>query len=320
MLCSVLKGAGKYLPQRILTNEEISQTLDTSDEWIQRRTGIRKRHIAAQEECTSDLAVHAARHALEEAGISPDAIDLIVVATVSPDRTVPSTAALVQGKLGISRGMAFDVNAVCSGFLYATTIADSLMKQRQATCSLVIGAETFSRLVDWSDRSTAPLFGDGAGAIILRAEEHETPTGLISSLLYADGYRWELLYTDGGPSLNQKTGVTHMQGREVFRQAVEKMADAAQAVLDQSRVSREEISWLIPHQANSRIIEAVAERLSFPMDRVLMTVDRHANTSAASIPLAIVDGFSSGKLASHQYVLYTAVGGGLTWGASLMRL
>ncbi|MDR2416888.1 MAG: ketoacyl-ACP synthase III [Holosporales bacterium] len=320
MLYSILKGAGKYLPQRIVTNAEISRTLDTSDEWIQRRTGIKQRHIAAQDEYTSDLAVRAAQQALQSAGISSDAIDLVLVATVSPDRTFPSTAALVQGKLSISRGMAFDINAVCSGFLYAVTIADALLKQRQATCALVIGAETFSRLLNWSDRTTAPLFGDGAGAIVLKAEDHETPTGVLSSLLCADGRQWELLYTDGGPSLNQKAGVTRMQGREIFRQAVEKMSVSIQDLVAQTKISLKDIAWLIPHQANARIIEAVAERLSFPIERVLITVDRHANTSAASIPLAVVDSLASGRLVPGQYVLYTAIGAGLTWGAVLMRL
>jgi 3-oxoacyl-[acyl-carrier-protein] synthase-3 len=294
--------------------------MDTSDTWIRRRTGIGERHIAAPEECTSDLAVYAAQRVFKAAGISPEAIDLVLVATVSPDRTFPSTAALVQGKLGITRGMAFDVNAACSGFLYAITLADALLKQRQATCALVIGAETFSRLLDWSDRTTAPLFGDGAGAVILKAEEHSAPAGILSSCLYADGSQWEILYTDGGPSLNQRTGVTRMQGREVFRQAIEKMLESIRYLLVQADISLDEIAWIIPHQANARIIESIAERLSFPIERVLVTVDRHANTSAASIPLAIVEGFESGKLAFGQHVLYTSIGAGLTWGASLMRL
>jgi 3-oxoacyl-[acyl-carrier-protein] synthase-3 len=303
-----------------LTNDDLSQTLETSDEWIRRRTGIRSRHIAADGVLTSDLAVEAALRALEKAEIRPEEVDLVLVATTTPDRTFPSTATIVQGKLGLAQGMAFDISAVCSGFLYATTVADTLLQQGQATCALVIGAETFSRLLDWSDRTTAPLFGDGAGAVLLRAEEQPSPTGILASRLYADGGQWSLLYTDGGPSLNQKAGVVRMQGREVFRQAVEKMVQSLQEVLQVASVPLEEITWVIPHQANLRILEAVAERMAMPMERVLVTVDHHANTSGASIPLALEEGFASGRLAAGQTLLLTAIGAGLTWGASIIRL
>jgi 3-oxoacyl-[acyl-carrier-protein] synthase-3 len=293
--------------------------METSDEWIRRRTGIRERRIAAEQELTSDLAVHAAQQALEKADIGPEAVDLVLVATVTPDRTFPSTATLVQERLGI-QGMAFDLSAACSGFLYALTVADTLLKQGQATGALVIGAETFSRLLDWSDRTTAPLFGDGAGAVFLRAEERSESTGLLASRLHADGRQWDLLYTDGGPSLNQKAGVVRMQGREIFRHAVEKMIASVQEILALSEMTLDDIAWIIPHQANIRIIEAMAEKLFFPMERVLVTVGHHANTSAASIPLSLAEGFAQNQLLPGQNLLLTAIGAGLTWGASLLRL
>ncbi|ODT70762.1 MAG: 3-oxoacyl-ACP synthase [Pelagibacterium sp. SCN 63-23] len=319
---SVIRGVGSYLPAKVLTNEELAKTVDTSDEWIQQRVGIKERHIAADGEFTSDLAVQAARAALDNAGMNVDDIDLIVVATTTPDYTFPSAATLVQMKLGMHHGFAFDIQAVCSGFVYAVTTADSYIKNGLARRVLVIGAETFSRLLDWTDRTTCVLFGDGAGAIIMERadlEEGEADRGVLSSALRSDGRHWDKLYVDGGPSTTGTTGHVHMQGPEVFRHAVGKITDVVYDSLKQAGYTVDDLDWFVPHQANRRIIDGAGAKLGLPAEKVVVTVDRHANTSAASVPLALSVAVADGRIKQGDLVMLEAMGGGFTWGASLIR-
>jgi 3-oxoacyl-[acyl-carrier-protein] synthase III len=318
---SLVAGCGGYLPDRILTNDELAQRLDTSDEWIRQRTGIAERHIAAEGQLTSDLAVAASRCALDRAGMSGSDLDLIVLATATPDLTFPATATKVQAQLGMKRGAAFDVQAVCSGFVFALSIADNAIRLGQARTALVIGAETFSRILDWEDRGTCVLFGDGAGALVLNAapEAGAGGRGVLSTHLHSDGTQHDILYVDGGPSATRSTGYLRMEGREVFRQAVQHLAEAVEEALASNGCSAADLDWLVPHQANSRIIDAVGRRLGLPADRVVNTVAHHANTSAASIPLALSEAVGDGRIEPGHLVLIEALGGGLTWGAGLIR-
>jgi 3-oxoacyl-[acyl-carrier-protein] synthase-3 len=317
-LRSIVRGVGGYLPAHILSNDELSKTLDTSDEWIQQRVGIKQRHIAAKGEVTSDLAVHAARRALDNARISVDEIDLIIVATTTPDLTFPATAAIVQHKLGMHHGAAFDIQAVCSGFVYAMVTADSYLKNGIARRALVIGAETNSRILDWTDRSTCVLFGDGAGAAILELGG-DGERGVLASSLRSDGHFWDKLYTDGGVSSTQSMGHVHMEGKEVFRHAVGKITDVVENVLTATGYTVNDLDWFVPHQANLRIIQGAGEKLHIPPEKVVITVDRHANTSAASVPLALTEAVGDGRIKRGDLVMIEAMGGGFTWGASLIR-
>ena len=320
---SVVRGCGGYLPARVVTNDELARTMDTTDEWIVARTGIRQRHIAAADERTSDLAIEAAARALAAAGLPADAVDLIVLATTTPDETFPATALRVQTALGIGGSAAFDVQAVCTGFVYALAVADNFIKVGQARTALVIGAETFSRILDWNDRGTAVLFGDGAGAVVLQAtpsagDGHDR--GVLSTHLHADGRFHDALYVDGGPSSTPgRTGIVRMNGSIVFRQAIEKLAAVVEEALAANGLTGADIDWLVPHQANKRIIDGMARKLGLGADRVVVTVDRHANTSAASIPLALAEAAGDGRLQPGQLVLIEAIGGGLTWGAGVIR-
>lgn len=314
---SHIAGIGTYLPARVMTNADMSEIVETSDAWIRERTGIAQRHIAADDEYTSDLAVEAARVAIAHAGKSIADIDLIVVATATPDLTFPATATIVQNKLGIHHGAAFDVHAVCSGFLYALATADNFIKAGQATNALVIGAETFSRILDWTDRTTCVLFGDGAGAMVLSAQGEGE--GLIRTHLRSDGQFCDLLYVDGGPSRTKTVGHLRMQGNQVFRHAVGKIAGSMQELADMAGIPISEIDWFVPHQANQRILEGVAKRLSIPVEKVISTVGRHGNTSAASIPLAFDAAVQDGRIKRGDLVLMEALGGGFTWGAALAR-
>jgi len=320
---SLILGCGGYLPARTITNAELATRVETSDAWIVERSGIHQRHIAAEGEKTSDLALAAAKAALEHAGIDASAVDAIVLATATPDHTFPSTAARVQAALGMTRGFAFDVQAVCSGFLYALTVADSLIRSGQADTALVIGAETFSRILDWSDRSTCVLFGDGAGAVVLRATEGEgsnADRGILSTHLHSDGRHHDLLYVDGGPSSTQTVGYVHMEGREVFRHAVVNLAQVAHEALEANGLAASDLDWVVPHQANRRIIEGTARKLGLPLERVVITVGEHANTSAASVPLALAQAVRDGRIKPGQLVLLEAMGGGFTWGSALVRM
>jgi 3-oxoacyl-[acyl-carrier-protein] synthase-3 len=322
MIRSLVAGVGAYLPARIVDNDELAGRLDTSDAWIRERTGITRRHIAAEDELTSDLAVEAARRALARAGVPPAAVDAIVVATSTPDHTFPATATAVQHKLGAGPGIALDLQAVCAGFAYALAVADNFLRLGQARSALVIGAETFSRLLDWNDRSTAVLFGDGAGALLLRAERQPgrlADRGLLATHLGADGRHYRDLYVDGGPSATRSTGHLRMNGREVFRHAVARLAESVQAVLQETGLGIGDLDLLVPHQANLRIIEAVGKRLGLPPERTFVTVDRHANTSAASIPLALDAAVAENRLQPGSLVAVNALGGGFAWGAALIR-
>ncbi|WP_436641029.1 beta-ketoacyl-ACP synthase III [Microbaculum sp. FT89] len=322
VLRSVVRGTGSYLPARVMTNDELSRMVDTSDEWIVQRSGIRERHIAADGEVTSDLATHAARAALEDAGIAPGEIDMIVLATATPDNTFPATAVTVQANLGIEHGSAFDVHAVCSGFVYAVATADAMLRAGNARKALVIGAETFSRILDWEDRTTCVLFGDGAGAIVLEAvEEAANPDGrgVLSVRLRSDGRHKDKLYVDGGPSSTGTVGHLRMQGREVFRHAVGMVSDVIDGALSDAGMAAQDIDWFVPHQANKRIIDATARKFGWPEDKVVITVDKHGNTSAASIPLALDIARRDGRVKKGQLVMLEAMGGGLTWGAALLR-
>ena len=319
---SVVVGCGSYLPSKIVTNEDLARQVATSDAWIRERTGIRQRHIAADDEKTSDLALNAARAALAKADMRVSDIDLIVLATTTPDSTFPATAARVQAGLGMTHGAAFDVQAVCAGFVYALGIADNFLKLGQARAALVIGAETFSRLLDWNDRSTSVLFGDGAGAVVLRAENarngpHER--GIMSTHLHSDGRFYDLLYVDGGPSTTGTTGHVRMSGPEVFRHAVVKLAEVVDEALGANGLTAADIDWLVPHQANKRIIDGTAKKLGLPESKIILTVAEHANTSAASIPLALAAGCADGRIKPGQLVLVEAIGGGLSWGSSIIR-
>ena len=319
---SVVIGVGSYLPANAVSNEELTKKVDTSDEWIRQRTGILQRHIAAEGELTSDLALAASRRALERAELAIEDLDLIVVATTTPDETFPATATRVQAELGMHHGAAFDVQAVCSGFVYALAIADNFLRLGQAQTALVIGAETFSRILDWNDRGTCVLFGDGAGAVVLRAEEGQggnTDRGLLSTHIYSDGRHHDALYVDGGPSSTGTAGHVRMEGKEVFRHAVVRMAEAIDTALEQNHLTPSEIDWMVPHQANVRIIDAMAKRLELPPEKVVITVDRHANTSAASIPLALAEAAADGRIKQGDLILLEAMGGGFTWGSALLR-
>lgn len=319
---SVVIGLGHYLPEKCLTNADMTQLVDTSDEWIVERTGIRQRHLAAEGETTSMLATKAAKAALDDAGIDPQTIDLIILATATPDYTFPSTATQVQAALGIKGGAAFDLQAVCSGFVYAVATADNFIKSGSANRVLVIGAETFSRILDWTDRTTCVLFGDGAGAIVLEAREGEgsnADRGILCTHLRSDGRYRDKLFVDGGPSTTMSTGHLRMEGREVFRHAVANMAETVEESFRLSGISPEEIKWFVPHQANRRIIDATAKKLNIDPSRVVITVDLHGNTSAASIPLALSVAKQDGRIKTGDLVLIEAMGGGFTWGSALMR-
>ena len=319
---SVVLGCGSYLPERIVSNAELASRLETSDDWIAQRTGIRQRHIAADGEFTSHLATKAAARALEAAGVPANSVDLIVLATATPDETFPATAARVQAELGVGGGIAFDVQAVCTGFVYALAVADNFLKVGQSQRALVIGAETFSRILDWTDRGTCVLFGDGAGAVVLDAQPGKGTTGdrgILSTHLYSDGRHHDALYVDGGPSTTGKAGHLRMQGKEVFRHAVVRLAEAVDAALAANDLKGSDVDWLVPHQANRRIIDAMAQRLGLPEEKVVITIDRHANTSAASIPLALAEASRDGRLKQGQLVLTEAMGGGFTWGSALLR-
>ena len=322
MLRSIVAGCGAYLPGRIVTNGELAKKLETSDEWIVQRTGIRERRIAADGEMTSDLAIRAAEVALGNARMSGNDIDLIVVATSTPDETFPATATRVQAALGMTRGAAFDVQAVCSGFVFALSVADNFIKVGQARTALVIGAETFSRILDWTDRTTCVLFGDGAGAVVLAAGEgsgKKHDRGVLSTHIFSDGRYHDMLYVDGGPSSTITTGHLRMEGREVFRHAVVKLAEAVDAAIAANGITVGEIDWLVPHQANRRIIDGMGHRLGLPPEKVVLTIDRHANTSAASIPLAMAEAAADGRIRPGHLVLLEAMGGGFTWGSALLR-
>ena len=317
---SVLIGTGSALPVRRVSNAELAETVDTSDEWIVERTGIRFRHIAGPDETTGTLGADAAKAALTAAGKSAQEIDLIILATATPDQTFPATATKIQAMLGINDCVAFDVGAVCSGFLYAVHVADSLLKTGAATRALVIGAETFSRILDWEDRATCVLFGDGAGAVVLEAQDvAEDGPGILTSKLHADGRHNELLYVDGGPSTTGTVGKVRMKGREVFRHAVTNLANVMDETLVSAGLTSADVDWVVPHQANARILDATARKLGLPADKVVVTVDQHANTSAASVPLALDTAVRDGRIKPGQILVLEAMGGGFTWGAAVVR-
>ncbi len=316
-LRSVIAGVGSALPRRQVTNAQLAETVDTSDEWIVERTGIRSRYIAADDETTGTLATEAARRALAHAGVDARDIGLIVLATATPDQTFPSTATKVQAALGIDDCIAFDVHAVCTGFLYALTVADSMLRSGSASKALVIGAETFSRLLDWEDRGTCVLFGDGAGALVLSAEH--TDGGILATKLHADGRHGDLLFVDGGPSTTGTVGKLRMKGPEVFRHAVVNLAAVLREVIAAAGLTAEQIDWVVPHQANARILDATARKLGLPPEKVVVTVDRHANTSAASVPLAFDTAVKDGRIKRGDIVVLEAMGGGFTWGAAALR-
>ena len=319
---TVIAGVGSFLPARTVTNYELAKRVDTSDEWIRSRSGIGERHYASGGEVTSDLAVNAARAALKEARLEPRDIDLIIVATVTPDKTFPSTAVYVQQKLGAPPGIAFDVSAACAGFLYATTLAHNFISTGTVRHALVIGAETLSCFLDWEDRATCVLFGDGAGAVVFSAAEPRTaaaPRGVLATYLSADGTLAEHLYADGGPSSTQTVGKVRMNGKEVFRNAVQEISNAVLEVTERARVKREEIDWFVPHQANIRIIEACAKRLELDESKIIVTIEKHANTSSASIPLALDQGIRDGRIKRGELLVFAALGGGLAWGSALIR-
>lgn len=319
---AVIRGSGSALPAQVVTNADLAERVDTTDEWIVERTGIRQRYIAGEGETTSTLATSAARAALADAGIDASQIDLIVLATATPDNTFPATATKVQNALGCNGGIAFDVAAVCSGFLYALATADSMLRTGLASRALVIGAETFSRILDWEDRTTCVLFGDGAGAVVLEAVEEDAAAGagIVASRLHADGAQHDLLYVDGGPSSTQTVGHLRMKGREVFRHAVVNLAEVLGEVLEDAGVSSDDIDWVVPHQANKRILDATAKKLGIPDEKVIVTVDQHANTSAASVPLAFDVARKDGRIKPGDLVMFEAMGGGFTWGACLARM
>ena len=326
---AVVTGCGAYLPRQVVTNAELACRVDTSDEWIVERTGIRQRHIAADGELTSDLAMKAAERALDHAAVPAAELDMVILATTTPDNTFPATATKVQSRLGMTNGSAFDVQAVCSGFIYGLAIADSFIKTGQSKTILLIGAETFSRILDWQDRATCVLFGDGAGAVVLRAGEgepeagggagHNVGRGVLSTHLHSDGTTNDLLYVDGGPSSTQTVGHVRMVGREVFRHAVVNLAAIVEEALEANGLQPADIDWLVPHQANKRILDGTARKLGLPIEKMIVTVDRHANTSAASIPLALDEAVKDGRIKRGDLILMEAMGGGLTWGASLVR-
>ena len=319
---SIVTGTGSYLPERIMTNEDLSKVVETTDDWITERTGIKSRHIAAEGELTSDLALHAARAAIADAGIDVQEIDTIIMATTTPDNTFPATATTVQAALGLGHGAAFDIQAVCSGFVYALTIADTFIRAGQSKTVLVIGAETFSRLLDWTDRTTCVLFGDGAGAMVVQAGEGEgtnADRGILTAHLHSDGRLKDKLYVDGGPSSTGTVGHVRMEGREVFRHAVVNIAEAISESLEATGLGVDDIDWFVPHQANKRILDSTAKRIGLPPEKVVMTVADHGNTSAASVPLAFDAALKDGRIKKGDLVLLEAMGGGFTWGSLLLR-
>jgi 3-oxoacyl-[acyl-carrier-protein] synthase III len=321
-LRSVVLGCGSYLPARILSNDELARSVETTDEWIVQRTGIRERHIAAPGEMTSDLALHAARAALANAHIEANSIDLIVLATSTPDQTFPATAVSVQAGLGITHGAAFDLQAVCSGFVYALSVTDALLRSGGYKCALVIGAETFSRILDWNDRTTCVLFGDGAGALVLEAQDqpgNQSDRGVLTTHLRSDGRHKAKLYVDGGPSSTQTVGHLRMEGREVFKHAVAMITDVIEDAFKATGYAAADIDWFVPHQANKRIIDGSAHKLGIAPEKVVITVDRHGNTSAASIPLALADAVADRRIKRGNLILLEAMGGGFTWGSALLR-
>lgn len=318
MIRAVVAGVGSALPARRVTNDELARTVDTSDEWIVARTGIRSRHIAGEGETTATLATDAARRALEHAGVEPSEVGLIVLATATPDQTFPASATRVQAALGIGDCIAFDVAAVCSGFLYALSVADNMIRGRAARTALVIGAETFSRILDWEDRATCVLFGDGAGAVVLRAEDTDD-RGILATRLHADGRHNDLLYVDGGPSTTGTVGKLRMKGPEVFRHAVTNLSAVLTETLEAAGHGVDEVDWVVPHQANARILDATARKLGLAPERVVVTVDIHANTSAASVPLALDVAVRDGRIKRGDLVLLEAMGGGFTWAAAALR-
>lgn len=321
---SVIIGCGSYLPEKVLTNNDLAKIVDTSDEWIYQRTGIRQRHMAAEGEKTSDLATRAALKALERAGLTGKEIDAVILATTTPDQTFPATAVTVQDNIGMGdRGFAFDMQAVCSGFIYALATADNFIKSGQIRRALVIGAEHFTSLLDWSDRTTCVLFGDGAGAVVLEADDSGKGTkedrGILSTHLHSEGAHRGLLYVSGGPSSTKTVGHVQMNGKEVFRHAVTRMSEAIMEAMAANKVAPADVTWLVPHQANKRIIDATAEKLQLPPEKVVVTVEYHGNTSAASIPLALATAVEDGRIRKGDLILMEAMGGGLTWGAALAR-
>jgi 3-oxoacyl-[acyl-carrier-protein] synthase III len=322
VLRSVIRSVGAHLPKRIVTNDDLAKIVDTSDQWIRERSGIVNRHISDEKEMTSELGAAAAKKALIRAGIDPVDIDLIICATATPDRTFPATAVKIQAMLGVTRGAAFDVQAVCSGFVYALAIADNFLKSGQSKRALVIGAETFSRILDWSDRSTCVLFGDGAGAVVLEAQPQlgsRDDRGIIQTLIRSDGRYEDLLYVDGGPGSTKTVGHLRMNGREVFRHAVQKISGVIEETLVEAGYAAGEINLFIPHQANKRILDGIAKKLNVAPEKIVMTLDKHGNTSAASIPLALNDAFENRRVKEGDLVLMEAMGGGFTWGAVLAR-
>jgi len=319
---TVIKGVGGYLPARVVTNADLAKLVDTSDAWITERTGIKERRIAAEGELTSTMGAIAARAALDDAGLAPEDIDLIILATSTPDQTFPASAVAIQAELGITQGAAFDVQAVCSGFIFALTTADNYLKSGMFKRALVIGAEAFSRILDWEDRSTCVLFGDGAGAVVVEAQKLNgvmTDRGILATCLRSDGRYRDKLYVDGGPSSTGTVGHLRMDGPEVFRHAVTKISEVIGTILDQAGYKASDIDWFVPHQANKRILDGAARKLGLDKDKVIITVDKHANTSAASIPLALTTGCADGRIKLGDLVLIEAMGGGFTWGALLIR-
>ncbi len=322
LIRSVVQGWGAYLPEKILTNDDLAKVLDTSDEWISERTGIRQRHIAADGELTSDIATRAAKQALDRAGIDGSDIDLIVLGTATPDETFPASATRVQMRIGAHGAWAFDVQAACSGFIYALAMADNFLRLGQAKTALVIGAETFSRILDWEDRATCVLFGDGAGAVVLKAEEGEGTSadrGILSTHLHSDGRQHDLLFADGGPSSNQVSGFVRMRGREVFRHAVTRLASVIDEAMASNGLTIEDVDWLVPHQANKRILDSTVRKTGLAPEKMVVTVDKHANTSAASIPLALNEAASDGRIKKGDLILMEAMGAGFTWAAAALR-
>lgn len=320
---SKIIGCGSYLPERVLSNEDLCKMVDTSDEWITQRTGVERRHVAKDGEYTSDLALAAARQAMEAADVEADEIDLIVVGTTTPDYTFPATAVKLQSDLGMTRGAAFDVQAVCSGFIYALSVVDGMVKSEQVRTALVVGADTMSRLLDWEDRSTCVLFGDGAGAVVVRGMERNhddgAESGILSTHLHSDGRLRDLLYCEGGPSTTGRTGYLRMQGQEVFRHAVKKLSEVAVEALQANGLKASDIDWFVPHQANKRIIDGTAKKLNLSSEQIVLCIQDHGNTSAASIPLALTLAVNDGRIQPGDLVLMEAMGGGLTWGAALVR-
>ena len=315
----LMTSVGAYLPANVVTNEDLSAYVDTSDEWIQRRTGITQRHFVADGETTADLASHAANQALANAAMQPQDIDLIIVATTTPDNTFPSTATKVQHQIGATGAIAFDVQAVCAGFIYAVDVAEAMLRGGRGRRALVIGAESFSKLLDWQDRTTCVLFGDGAGAVILEITDEASDWGIRSSVLHADGSHRDILYVDGGPSSTNDVGHVRMEGKEVFRHAVEKLAAVMDEALAAADMQPQDIDWLVPHQANIRIIDAMQKKMQLPSEKVIRTVAAHANTSAASIPLALATAVGDGRVQNGDLLAMEAIGGGLVWGAALVK-